>query len=206
MSKKNGKGPQEEYESVDAHREEQLSSGVKVIVLPFSARLHDSIQSKAQEKFPDPKPPKKTIKTVTGPEEVDDINNPAYVEDKESKRIQREQWAGQRIGENVISTCLAIDIEPYQKIIEKLYKSLDEEVPSDNDEVKEFFLMNYVLRGRADYERVTSVSLALMAVGDKEITARMDSFRRELARTTDNNPQTPSPDETKRLDLEQPQA
>lgn len=201
--KRNGRGPTEEIEVVDASRLERLSSGVEVTVLPFPARLHDSIQSKAQEKFPDPKPPKKIIKVVDGSEEVDDINNPAYLEEKETVRVQRENWVGQRIGENVISTCLLVDIDPYRKVIEKLYTSLEESIPSDSDDKKEFFLTNYALRGRADYERITSVSLALMAVGDKEITARMDSFRRDMARATANNPQAPGLDETVRLEMEQ---
>lgn len=197
MSKKNGKGP----EIVDASQEEQLSSGVKVTILPFSARLHDSIQSRALEKFPEPKPPKKIVKVVDGTEEVDDVNNPTYLEEKEQAKLQRESWVGQRIGENVIESCILVDIDPYKRTIEKLYKSLDEPIPNDPDEVKDFFITNYALRGRADYERVTSVSMALMAVGDKEITARMDSFRREMARSTSNNTETPSPDETVRLDL-----
>lgn len=201
MSKKNGKGPQD-TEIVDANRDEVLSSGVRVTVLPFSARLHDSIQAKAQEKFPDPKPPKKIVKVVDGTEEVDDITNPSYLEEKEKARIQREQWAGQRTGENVIDSCLLVDIEPYRKTIEKLYKSLDEPIPSDSDELKEFFLSNYALRGRADYERVTSVSLALMAVGDKEITARMESFRNEMARAVNSQPETPGLDESIRMDVE----
>lgn len=200
--KKNGKGPNE-IEIVDASRTERLSSGVEVMVLPFSARLHDSIQSKAQEKFPDPKPPKKIIKVVDGSEEVDDVNNPAYLEEKQEAKTLRDNWVGQRIGENVIDTCLVVDLEPYKSVIERLAKSLEEPVPTDSEELKEFFLTNYALRGRADYERITSVSLALMAVGDKEIAARMDSFRREMARPTDNNPQTPGPNETIRLDLEQ---
>lgn len=191
MSKKNGSGP--EVEIVDASKEEILSSGVKVTVLPFPARLHDSIQAKAQEKFPEPKPPKKIIKVVDGSEEVDDVNNPAYLEEKKRIQAERDQWAGQKIGENVLDLCIVIDVAPYQHIIKKLEKSLDEPAPKDSEELRDYFLTNYALRGRADYERVTSVALTLMAVGDSEILARMDSFRSEMARATDNNSQTPSP-------------
>ncbi len=199
MSRKNGKGL--EIESVDAFKEEQLSSGVIVTVLPFPARLHDSIQSKAQEKFPEPKPPKKIIKVVDGQEEVDDLNNPEFLEEKKQLAAQRDQWVGQRIGETIIDLCVIVDIEPYKKVIGKLAKTLDEPAPTDEEELKEYFLTNYALRGRADYERVTSVSLTLMAVGDKEISARMDSFRREMARTTDNGIETSSTNEVIRLDV-----
>lgn len=198
---KNGKGPQ--IESVEASKEERLSSGVIVTVLPFPARLHDSIQSKANEKFVEPKPPKKTIKTVTGPEEVDDINNPTYLEEKEQIRIQRDQWVAQKIGENVIDLCLVVDLDTYRSVIKKLEKTLEETAPIDPEELKEYFLTNYALRGRADYERITSVSLTLMAVGDKEISARMDSFRREMEGATSNNPQTSSPDAVVGVDVEQ---
>lgn len=75
--------------------------------------------------------------------------------------------------------------------------------PVDSDELRDYFLTNYALRGRADYERVTSVSLTLMAVGDSEIIARMDSFQREMARAADNNSQTSGPDEVERVDVEQ---
>lgn len=201
MSKRNGKGP--EVEIVDASKEEILSSGVKVTVLPFPARLHDSIKAKAQEKFPEPKPPKKIIKVAGGTEEVDDLDNPTYLEEK--KRLQTEQdlWIGQRVGENVLDLCIVVDVEPYRHIIKKLEKSLEEPAPVDSDELRDYFLTNYALRGRADYERVTSVSLTLMAVGDSEIIARMDSFQREMARAADNNAQTSGPDEVERVDVEQ---
>ncbi len=200
--KRNGKGSTEEIGTVDAFQIEKLSSGVTITVLPFPARLHDSIQAKAQEKFPEPKPPKKIIKVVDGSEEVDDINDPTYLEEKKKIRVQQEQWVGQRIGENVLDLCILVDVAPYEHVIKKLEKSLDESAPTDSDELRDYFLTNYALRGRADYERVTSVALTLMAVGDKEITSRMDSFRREMARATGNNPQAPGPDETIRVDVE----
>lgn len=200
--KRNGRGPKEEIEMVDASQTEILSSGVKVTVLPFPARLHDSIQAKAQEKFPEPKPPKKIIKVAGGTEEIDDLNNPTYLEEKKRIRTERDLWVGQRVGENVLDLCILVDVEPYQYIIKKLEKSLEEPAPVDSDELRDYFLTHYALRGRADYERVTSVSLTLMAVGDSEITARMDSFQREMARAADNNPQTSSPDEVERVEVE----
>lgn len=199
MSRKNGKGL--EIESVDAFKEEQLSSGVVVTILPFPARLHDSIQAKAQEKFPEPKPPKKIIKVVDGQEEVDDLNNPEFLEEKKQLGRQRDEWVGQRIGETIIDLCIMVDIEPYKKVIARLAKTLDEPAPTDVDELKEYFLTNYALRGRADYERVTSISLTLMAVGDKEISARMDSFRREMARAADNGTEASGSNEVIRMDM-----
>lgn len=202
MSKKNGNGPEEKFETVDASQEERLSSGVMVTILPFPARLHDSIQAKALEKFPEPKSPKKIVKVLNGTEEVDD-KNPQYLEEKEQSRIARENWAASKIGEKVIDFCLQVDISAYEHIIKKLELTYEEPAPLDLDDRRVYFLTNYALRGRADYERIISVSLTLMAVGDKEITQRMESFRSEMARSADNNPQTPSPTETIRLDVEQ---
>lgn len=200
MSKRNGKGPQE-LEVVEAFKDEQLSSGVIVRVLPFPARLHDSIQSKALEKFPEPVPPKKIVKVAGGTEETDDLNDAVYLEGKDKANYQRQQWAGQRIGENVIDHCILVDVEPYQHVISKLEKSLDESAPTNPDDLKEYFLVNYALRGRADYERITTVSLALMAIGDSEVTARMDSFRREMARATNNDIKAPSLDASIGVDV-----
>jgi hypothetical protein len=192
MSKKNGRGPTE-INVVDASQTEVLSSGVQVTVLPFPARLYDSIQTKGNEKYPEPVPPKKIIKVVDGTEEVDDLKNPQYLEEKEQSKALRETWIAQRIGETVLDFCLLVDVSAYGHIIKKLEKTYEEPAPVDSDERRLYFLTNYALRGRADYERVSSLSITLMAVGDKEIVARMDSFRSEMARTTDNSSETPSP-------------
>lgn len=201
MSKKNGKGP--EIESVEAFAEEKLSSGVIVTILPFPARLHESIQAKALEKFPEIKPPKKIIKVAGGTEEIDDVNNPQYLDEKKKNQVERDNWSASKIGEKVIDFCLQVDTDPYEHIIKKLEETCEEAAPTNSDERRIYFLINYALRGRADYERIISVSLTLMAVGDSEIKARMDSFRSEMARAADNNPETPGPDEVKRVDLEQ---
>lgn len=200
MSKKNGRGP--DLQSVDAYQEEKLSSGVVVTILPFPARLHDNIQSRGLEKFPDPVPPKKIVKVAGGTEETDNFNDPVYLEESKRTKTLRDQWIGQQIGENVLDLCLQVDPEPYNHAISKLAKTLEQEVPGDHDEKRVFFLVNYALRGRADYERVTSVSLTLMAVGDKEIEARMDNFRREMARAVNSNSEASRSNEEIRVDVE----
>ena len=201
MSKKNGRG-HIEIESVEASSEEKLSSGVTVTILPFPARLYDSIQTRAMEKYPEPIPPKKIIKVAGGTEEVDDKTNPQYLEEKDRSKALRDNWIAQRIGETVLDMCIVVDISPYKDIIKKIEKILDESAPSDSDELEEYFLTNYALRGRADYERVSSVAVSLMAIGDSEIVARMNNFRNQMARTENNGVETPGVDETIRVDLE----
>lgn len=198
MSKKNGKGLNE---SVEAYQDEKLSSGVMVRILPFPARLHDNLQSKSLEKFPEPLPPKKIVKVVDGTEETDDLNNPDYLKTKELADRQRQEWFAKKLGETIIDFCIMVDTEPYEHIIRNLEKTYEEEAPKNPDERRAYFLTNYAIRGRADYERVMVVSQTLMAVGDKEIAARMDSFRGEMARATGLEIEASGPNADIRLGL-----
>lgn len=201
MSKKNGRGPDI---GVQSFRDETLSSGVKVTILPFPARLYDNIQRRGLEKFPEPVPPKKIIKVAGGTEEVDDVNNSDYLIEKDRAKAQREKWIGERFGETTLDFCVQVDLAPWEATIEKIEKAISEPAPTDPDERRNFFLTNFALRGRADYERVTSTAMTLMAVGDSEITERMESFRSEMERSGINNAQASGANEVKRLDMEQP--
>lgn len=202
MSKKNGRGP--EIQSVQSWQEETLSSGVTVKILPFPARLFDNIQRRGLEKFPEPVPPKKVITVLGGTEEIDDLANQDYLNEKARAKAEREQWTGGRIGETVLDACLQIDMAPWEAKVKSIEKIIDEPAPTDPEERRAFFLENYALRGKADYERVTTTAMSLMMVGDSEITERMESFRSEVARAGANDAQASSPDEVKRLDVEQP--
>ena len=92
---------------------------MQITVLPFPARLYDSIQTKGNEKYPEPVPPKKIIKVVDGTEEVEDLLNPQYQEQKEQSKTLRENWIAQRIGETVLDFCLLVDVSSYEHIIKK---------------------------------------------------------------------------------------
>lgn len=201
MSKKNGRGP--EIQGVQSWQEETLSSGVTVKILPFPAKLFDTIQRRGLEKFPEPVPPKKIITVLGGTEEVDDLDNQDYLNEKARARGERERWTGERIGETVLDACLQIDLAPWEARIKNIEKVIDELAPVDPEERRTFFLTNYALRGRADYERVTTTAMSLMMVGDSEITERMESFRGEMARSSPDNSQTSGSNEVKRLDVEQ---
>lgn len=185
---------------VQAYRDETLSSGVEVRVLPFSASLFDNIQRQGLSKYPDPTPPKKIIKVVDGTEEIDDFKDPNYIKEKEEVESKRNSFTGTLIGEATIDMCLQVDLKPWAKTIEKLKKYADD-VPSDSDELRVYFLTNYALRGKADYERVTTTAIALMTIGDGEIEQRMDSFRHQMEQSTNNKIETSSFDADIRVGL-----
>lgn len=199
MSKK------KEYEAVEAFKDETLSSGVVVRILPFSAKLFDNIQQRGLRKYPDPTPPKKIIKVVNGTEEIDDYSNAEYLAEKDRIEKERNNFTGTLIGEATLDMCCQVDLKAWQKQIERL-KNYDDKVPEDSEDLRIWFLQNYAIRGRADYERVSTTALTLMAVGDGEVLKRIESFRSEMEGPTPNGTKASSSTEDIRMDLESPKA
>jgi len=87
-----------------------LTSGVTVQVAPFPAALYNKIQIKSLEDFPDPEPPKKTVEVVDGTEEVDDLENPEYLEAK--RDAERSRLA--RFAEAVVEVCVDVDLDTWK--------------------------------------------------------------------------------------------
>lgn len=184
---------------------ETLSSGVTVKVIPFPARLWEKIQADALEKYPEPIPPKKTIKVLNGTEEVDDLNNPEYVELKEERRKQRDSFMAEPIGNATLDLCVEVDIEPYEAQLNRVAQYSRETLPTETHEKKIYFLQNFAMRGRADYERVSIRAIQLMQVGDAEVADRIKSFRNDVAQPATNGTHAPSAPEIERLEVEQAQ-
>lgn len=190
----------------EGYTEEVLSSGVKVKILPFPARLWEKIHERALREFPEVKPPKKTINVLGGTEEIDDFKNPEYLVTKSETDKQRNGLQSKLIGEATLDLCIEVDIQPYEAELKRIAKYSDEVLPIGETELKIYFLESFALRSRGDYERVVSMAAGLMAVGDKEVAERINSFRDNLAQSTPNGTHAPGLDEVQRVEVEQAQA
>lgn len=181
-------------------QEKTLSSGITVRVLPFPAGLWDKINSQIQVDYPDPVPPKKTIQVLGGTEEVDDLENPEYKQKALEVKTARDNASGKVIGEATLDLCVQVDLAPYENAIKRLEKYTDK-FPTDPDERRIRFLTEYAMRSRGDYEAVTFLAVTQMAIGDKEVAERVNSFQDNVARTATNDNGASSTDEVIRLEV-----
>lgn len=165
----------------------QTSSGVTVVVSPFPADLWNDIQAKALEDYPDPEPPTITIETVGDTtEETEDYDDPEYVAAMEEAQNARNSF----IGEAILDLCVDVDLDAYQDKVNRLSKYTD--IPDDPDDRRITFLTKFVLRNRADYERVMVSATTQMAVSDPEVVERLNFFRGEMARKAPGEAEAPS--------------
>lgn len=173
------------------------SSGVTVIVSPFPADLWNSLQARAERDNPDPEPPKKTIKVVDGTEEIDDLSDPAYQEALGAARLARSAF----IGECVLDICVQVkDPDAWEGKVERLARYTD--MSDDPEDRRLVFLRQYALRTADDFERAIESAYLQMMVTDKEVAARVRSFRREMARAASDVPVAPGSDEEERVDVQ----
>jgi hypothetical protein len=189
----------------EGYKEEVLSSGVKVKILPFPARLWEKIHERVLREFPEVKPPKKTINVLGGTEEIDDLKAPDYLVTKIEVDRQRNAQQSKLVGEATLDLCVEVDPTPYLPELKRAAVYGGEIIPSDETELKIYFLETFALRSRGDYERVISMAAALMAVGDAEVAERINSFRDNLAQPTPNGTDAPGADEIQRVEVEQAQ-
>lgn len=173
-----------------------LSSGVVVRVVPFPAGLWERINEKALKQFPEPIPPKKTIKVVDGTEEVDDLSNPEYLTAKSESESARSNL----LGEAVIDLCIKLSLTEWEEQIKRMEK-YTEPYPPDPEDRRVRFLTDYALRSKGDYEKIMVSAITQMAIGDKDIGERLSNFRSEMARATDNGSTPSGATEVVRLDI-----
>jgi hypothetical protein len=199
---KKGTSPKELNEG---YVEEVLSSGVKVKILPFPARLWEKIHERVLREFPEVVPPKKTINVVGGTEEIDNLKDPEYLVTKNETDKQRNAQQSKLIGEATLDLCVEVDIRPYEAELKRIAIYSDDDLPTEATALKIYFLESFALRSRGDYERVVSMAAGLMAVGDAEVAERINSFRDNLAQPTPNGTDAPGADEIQRVAVEQAQ-
>jgi len=199
---KKGTSPKELNEG---YVEEVLSSGVKVKILPFPARLWEKIHERVLREFTEVKPPKKTINVLGGTEEVDDLKDLEYLATKNETDKQRNAQQSKLIGEATLDLCVEVDVRPYEAELKRIAVYSGDTLPTEATELKIYFLESFALRSRGDYERVVSMAAGLMAVGDAEVAERINSFRDNLAQSTPNGTHAPGADEIQRVEVEQAQ-
>jgi hypothetical protein len=156
-----------------------LSSGVAVEYGPFPSGLYWDIMSRALEEHPDPEPPRKTIQVVTGTEEVDDPEDPAYKAALEAARLARFNL----LGEAVLDLCVEVvgGMEQYEPVVGRLARKYAKEPPPDDPaERKVWFLTKYAIRTREDWKLIGRVQ-RFSQIDDEEVRQRAEFFRGDVA-------------------------
>jgi len=176
------------------------SSGVTIWVRPIPALLLRRLEAKIQKDFPDPIPPKKTITVLGGTEEVDDLNNPEYIEAKNVANIKRIELQG----EAILDFCVDIEggVAAYASTIARIEKHTDEKYPADLEERRIQFLTEYVIRNGSDWGFVFASAIEQTQVTDPEVSDRMNSFRDKVAQPKTNGTAPSGVDEVVGLDLQ----
>ena len=174
------------------------SSGVPVKITAFPASLWTRINMRAHEEHPDPDPPKKTINVLNGTEEINDLNNPDYLEQKQEAENDR----GRILGEAIIDLCVHLDVAKYKNIIKRLEKHIGENYPKDLDDRRVMFITEYVLKNSRDYEDVTWSAISQMMITDKEVADRLKFPEGDVARSTSANPDASGSNAIEQLELE----
>lgn len=187
----------------EGYIDETLNSGVTIRIKPFSARLWDRIQQRGLNDFPDPVPPKKTIKTFDGEEVVDDFNNEDYLAEIDQIKSERDNFTGTLIAEAMMDLFIEVDLSKYTSEIKRLEKYVGEPVPKDETEKKIYFLENFAFTGRADYEKASTATMMLMTVGDSEVAKRIESFRSDVERAKGSRNGASGSNEIERVEVEQ---
>jgi hypothetical protein len=176
------------------------SSGVKIWVRPLPAILLRRLETKISRDNPDPTPPKKTIDVLGGTEEIDDVNNPDYLEQQRLVNLKKIELQG----EAILDFCVDVEggIEAYADVIARIEKRTDEKYPVDPDERRMQFLSEYVIRSGVDWQFVFASAVEQTQATDPEVSERMDSFRDKVARPETNGAAPSGADAVKRLDLQ----
>ncbi len=174
------------------------SSGIPVKVTAFPASLWTRINLRAHDEYPDPDPPKKTIKVLNGTEEIDDINDQEYL----GKKDKAEHERGRILGEAIIDLCVHLDVNEYKALIKRLEKHVGEKYPKDIDDLRVMFITEYVLKNSKDYEDVTWSAISQMMITDKEVADRLKFPEGDVARSTSANPDASGSNAIEQLELE----
>ena len=171
-----------------------LSSGVKINVTALAPKF----LTRLQEDYPDPIPPKRTITVLGGTEEVDDLENPDYLEQKREVDTKRNTI----LLEAIIELCVSCDLTPHEGVIKRLEK-FTSPFPVDPDERRIRFLYEYALKTQLDYINIQATAIEEISVSEEEVRERMNSFQSNMAWSTTNGSQTSSPNEVVGVAVEQ---
>ena len=174
----------------------RLTSGVEVQAMPMPGGAWERLQARGMELYPDPEPPMKEIDTSFGEkEEVEDLEDTAYLAGKRRAENERSDW----IGKVVLRRYIQVDLEQYDEIV----KELDEDFGLSDDPAqrKLDFLTWYAIQTSADTSALMVHTVYGSLLGDEEVAKRLDFFRRSLARGSGDDADAPGADEEDGLDL-----
>lgn len=174
-----------------------LSSGVVINVTALAPKF----LTRLQEDHPDPVPPKKSIDTLGGKEEVDNLTDPEYLEQKREVDTRRNTI----LLEAIIELCVSCDLSKYEGMIKRLEK-FTSPFPADPDERRIRFLYEYALKTQLDYINIQATAIEEISVSEEEVRERMNSFQSNMAWSTANRSQASGVNEVVGVAVEQPQA
>jgi hypothetical protein len=174
-----------------------LDSGVTVTVRPFPAGLFEKVQARALEDFPDPDPPMKEIPVVDGVEEVEDVDAPGYLAQKELAERKRLE----RLGEACLDLCVSVDLEAWEPTIRRLERYAGP-FPEDPDERQLEFLTSYALSTADDWQNVLVTAIEQTVIGSPEVAERLKLFRRSVERPAAADADAPGADAVQRVELQ----
>ena len=173
-------------------KELELSSGVTVLYGPFPQGLYWDIMSSALDTYPDPEMPKREIEVLGGTEEVDDDENPEYVEALSQARLARFGI----LTEAALDLCVEIQgwPEQWEAALAKVAKYAKDEPPADPDERRVWFLNKYALRTREDWKLIGKIQ-RFSQIDDEEVRKRAEFFRGNVEGAEDPGGDAPGPAE-----------
>ena len=155
-----------------------FSSGVAVRYGPFPSGLYWDIMARALDEHPDPECPKKTVKVLTGTEEVDDPDDPTYQAGLAKARLAR--W--NLLGEAALEFCVELDggLEQYEPTIGRLAKKyVKDPPPEDLVERKVWLLAKWAIRTPEDWKIIAKVQ-RFSQIEDEEVRQRAEFFPGEV--------------------------
>lgn len=173
------------------------SVGVELEVLPVPYREYLNWQAKAMSLFPDPVPPTKEVKTVTGPETVEDLEDEGYKAAKRKAERDRNEYVSERI----LKWCVNVKAGVDEAVIAELEADSDILFPQPARERVLAYLSRYALRTTVDFSTVTTLAVTQTLVSDKEVRDRVASFRGKVAQPTGNDVDAPGAPEAQRVDV-----
>jgi hypothetical protein len=187
----------EALEKVESGESHICTSGIKIWVRPIPSQLWRRVLAKVEKDHPYESVPKKTIKTVDGTEQVDNPTDPHYLEKK--RAIDEARINDQ--GEAIIDYCVDVDggIEQYDSKIARIESRTDEAYPTDLEDRRIQFLTEYVIRSAGDWQFLFASAIGQTQVTDPEVSARMDTFRDNVAQPETNGATPSSATKVKRL-------
>lgn len=163
-----------------------FSSGYTVRYGPFPYSIYWDVMARALQEHPDPDPPMRVIDTVTGPEEIEDLENPEYLAAKQTAEIER----GRVLSQAALELCVELEDDPEPIIARLSAKYLKTLPPDDPMERKVWFLTKFAIRTKKDWGIVRQIQ-RYSQIEDEEVRDRVEFFRGDVEGAEDPGADAP---------------